>query len=306
MTPESIGHYRIEAELGRGAAGTAFQARDPETGQVVAIKLLSEQMTRDETMQRRFVREMSLLSKLKDKNIVRYFDGGIHDGRFFYAMELVDSGTLKDVLSTRSQIPWPDAVECAAQVASALEHAHEAGIIHRDLKPGNLFLSDNGLVKLGDFGLARDLEGSTLTTAGMTVGTCLYMSPEQIEGRRDITPAADLYALGCLLFETLTGRVPFRGDKPMDVLKQHHGAAPPELADFLPNAPPELGKLICRLMAKKPENRPPAPAKCGGNCSRSWSNSQSQRTRRPKTFPTWSRDYGPHRKSKRGSCPGNR
>lgn len=255
MSVKKIGSYAIEGVLGSGAAGTAYRARHETTGEVVAVKLLSHEMSKDETMQRRFAREIEVLQKLAHPNIVKFYEGGAHDGRLYYAMELVRFGTLKEVLENRGRLSWREAVECTEQVCAALQRAHESDIVHRDLKPPNLFLSDDGLLKLGDFGLARDLSGPTLTQEGMTVGTCLYMAPEQIQGQK-VTPATDIYALGCLLYQMIAGRVPFKGANVVEILDQHFQTAPPDVRIVVEDVPAELAALIQQMMAKEPADRP--------------------------------------------------
>ena len=255
MSVSKIGSYVIDGQLGAGAAGTAYRAHHEDTGLPAAVKLLSHEMTKDETMQRRFVREMKLLEKLEHPNIVRYFEGGLFDGRFYYAMELVEFGTLKDVLQKRQHLTWQEAAECGVQICNALQCADQEDIVHRDLKPLNLFLSEDGLIKLGDFGLARDLKSETLTLDGTTVGTVLYMAPEQIQGL-EITHATDIYALGCLLYEMLSGRVPFAGNNTMAILEQHFHADPPDVRDVMPNVPKALADLLVQMMAKDPAERP--------------------------------------------------
>lgn len=256
MNALQIGDYIVQAELGSGSAGTAYSANHQNDGRLVAIKVLSPEMSADESMQRRFVREMSVMSKLQHPNVVQYIEGGVHDDRFYYVMEHVDSSTLKDILTTRVALSWQEAAECASQICEALQCAHDRGVIHRDLKPGNLFLSSAGLIKLGDFGLARDLGSERLTVEGLTVGTCRYMSPEQIAGHADLSGATDLYALGCLLYEMITGRVPYNGATTFEILDQHHRAAPPDARELAPNCPEDLAKLIQQLLSKKPEDRP--------------------------------------------------
>lgn len=268
MNAQTIGEYVLEGELGSGTAGTAYRARHSETQDVVAIKLLAGEMSEDETMQRRFIREMSVMSKLEHENIVKYFQGGLHEDRFFYVMELVDFATLKEVLANRGALTWQEAAECARQICIALQFAHEHGVIHRDLKPANLFVSNAGLVKLGDFGLARDLGNDRLTIEGFTVGTVRYMPPEQITGEAEITGATDLYALGCLLYEMLTGRVPFDGDTTMDLLNKHITSPPPDVRELAPSCPAELRELLFRLLAKNPADRPPSAGDVAATLSR--------------------------------------
>jgi eukaryotic-like serine/threonine-protein kinase len=251
-----IGPYRIESELGRGSFGAVYLALRDEPPQRVALKVLHESKLLLPEIQNRFVREIALLQRLDHDNIVRHYECGLHEGSIYCAMELVDSGTLKDVLQARTTIPWREAAEVALEVCRGLDHAHRAGCVHRDLKPANLYLSSDGRVKLGDLGLARDLDASRLTADGQTMGTWRYMPPEQITGAADIDGRLDLYALGCILFEMLTGRPPFDGPHFAAIFDQHL-ETPPERVDQLGiEVPTELANLIDHLLAKRPADRP--------------------------------------------------
>ena len=188
--------YEIGSVLGVGTVGTILAAVHRQTGEQVAIKRLHPGVSRDPLIRARFRREMLVLQRLDHPNIVRYLGGGEDDGSLFYAMELVDGGTVKDLLQARGAMEWPVVAEIAKQVCSALQCAHNNGVIHRDLKPGNLFLTKEGEVKLGDFGIARDLKGKDISASGMTVGTRAYMAPEQITGDASVSGKADLYSLG--------------------------------------------------------------------------------------------------------------
>jgi len=257
MHPDRINHYKFIERLGSGASGTAYRAMDTHTQQHVAIKLLSGDAAIQENMQRRFVREMTAMSKLNHANLVRFLDCGIYEGQYYCVMELVDFGTIKQALQLRRTFSWKETARCAIQICAALQHAHGLGIIHRDLKPANLFLSADGLVKLGDFGLARDTNEVTMTADGQTVGTCLYMAPEQIAGEKNIiTGQVDLYSLGCLLYEMLSGSVPFPGNSFVEVVKQHYHVPPPDVRDQVRDCPPEIANLIQQLLAKQPKDRP--------------------------------------------------
>lgn len=171
-------------------------------------------------------------------------------------MELLGGGTLKTVMESTGPLSWHEAADCGRQIASALQHAHNHGIIHRDLKPGNVFLASNAQPKLGDFGIARDQHSDQLTETGMTVGTYAYMPPELVTGETNITGKVDLYALGCLLFELITGRTPFVGDGFVQLFEQHLKSPPPRLRDKAPGTPLELDELVNTLLAKEPESRP--------------------------------------------------
>lgn len=259
MKSQTVGEYELDELLGTGTVGNAYRARHRETGQPAVIKLLQTHAAFEPEVQRRFVREVSIAEKLNHPNIVRHYDCGLHDDQIYFAMELVDCGSLKEVLQRRGRLPWREAVECAIQICTALDHAHQLDVIHRDLKPANLFLSQDGRVKVGDFGLARDLNKTRLTLEGQTVGTCRYMPPEQITGQAQLTGALDLYALGCILYEMLVGRTPFDGRTIIDIFESHlhdEPTPPAELAD----CPAELSELVLRLLAKRPEDRPQSAA----------------------------------------------
>jgi serine/threonine protein kinase len=255
-TEETVGPYILGKCLGRGGFGAVFEARHEETGQKVALKILHNTKELEPEVQRRFVREVLLLKKLDDPNIVRIYEAGLHEGSIYCAMELVQCGTLKDVLTARYRLPWREAAEVTMQVSRALAHAHERGCVHRDLKPANLYLSEDGLVKLGDLGLARDLNDSRLTVAGQTVGTWRYMPPEQIRGEDEIDGRLDIYALGCITFEMIAGHVPFDGNSFPEIFDQHLESAPARLDVLVSNCPTALADLVDKMLEKKPEDRP--------------------------------------------------
>jgi serine/threonine protein kinase len=171
-------------------------------------------------------------------------------------MELVEGGSVRDLLDSHGSLAWQVVLNAAAQVCSALQCAHNHGIIHRDLKPGNLFLTRDGAIKLGDFGIARDVSATDLTGHGLTVGTHAYMAPEQITGDAGISGKADLYALGCCLYEMLTGQKPFIAENFPQLFEQHLRAQPPKPSRIVPQCPPELDEVIVHLLAKKPGDRP--------------------------------------------------
>lgn len=255
-TAEMVGPYVLGRCLGRGGFGAVHAAHHQESQQRAAIKILHGTKELEPEVQRRFVREVVLLKKLDHKNIVRVYEAGLHEGSIYCAMELVECGTLKDVLYSRYRLPWREAAEVTVQVCRALAHAHERGCVHRDLKPANLYLSEDGLVKLGDLGLARDLNDSRLTLAGQTVGTWRYMPPEQITGQDNIDGRLDIYALGCIVFEMIAGRVPFDGPDFVTIFDQHLESAPARLDVLVKDCPLELADLVDNMLAKKSEDRP--------------------------------------------------
>ena len=255
-TGSQIGPYTLGACLGQGGFGAVYEATHQETGQRVAIKFLHESKQLLPEVQNRFVREVSLLKRLDHENIVSLFDAGLHEGMIYCTMELVECGSLKEILSQRQTIPWREAVEVAVQICHALDHAHQRGCVHRDLKPANLYLSEDGVVKLGDMGLARDLDSSRLTASGQTVGTWRYMPPEQIMGLEQIDGRLDLYALACILFEMIAGRVPFEGPNFASIFDQHLEAPPPRLDVVADDCPKPLADLVDQMLEKEPVNRP--------------------------------------------------
>ncbi len=255
-TGEMIGPYLLGECLGRGGFGAVFAATHQETGQRVAIKFLHDTQEMEPEVQKRFVREVALLERFEHENIVGMYDSGLHEGKIFCAMELVECGSLKEVLTVRHQLSWREASEVAQQVCLALAHAHQHDCVHRDLKPANLYLAEDGLVKLGDLGLARDLTDSRLTAEGQTVGTWHYMPPEQITGQADIDGRLDLYALGCILFEMVAGHVPFKGPDFAAIFDQHLESAPARLDVLVPDCPQALADLVDGLLEKRPSARP--------------------------------------------------
>lgn len=256
MARVDLDEYELGERIGVGTVGTIFEARHKQDNQQVAVKLLSPAVSQNQIVVSRFAREMMILEKLAHPNILAYYGGGEHDGQLFFIMELVRGGTLKDMLSTSGTLTWKETAEVVRQLAAALQHAHNHGIIHRDLKPGNVFVTEAGQLKLGDFGIARDTHEQDLTEAGLTVGTYAYMAPELVRGEKGITGQVDLYALGCMTFELLTGRPPFLGDNFAQIFDQHLHAKPPRTAEFGVPCPSELDDLIQSLMAKSPEDRP--------------------------------------------------
>ena len=251
-----LGPFLIEKKLGVGGMGIVYKATYTKNGADVALKVLPLSLTVNKLLVDRFHREMSILKKLKHPRIVQFFGGGSQNGQHFYAMEFVDAGTLADLLREKGRLPWQQAIEFAVQICEALEYAHDHGIVHRDLKPANLFLGQDGKLRLGDFGIARDSDATALTASGSTVGTHAYMAPEQITGKQPISNKTDLYALGCVLFEMLTGRVPFSGAASMEVLLKHINEPPAKIRAEVMDCPVFLEQVVMQLLEKHPDKRP--------------------------------------------------
>ncbi|MCA9111263.1 MAG: serine/threonine protein kinase, partial [Planctomycetaceae bacterium] len=245
-----------ERKLGVGGMGIVYLAKYLKTGQRVAVKVLSPDLMADLKVAKRFEREMAILKKLKHPHIIQYYGGSTSNNQRFYAMELVKGGSLEDLIKKKGPIGWEQAIEYGIQIAQALEHAHAAGVIHRDLKPANLLLTSKGVMKLSDFGIARDTQSTALTAAGKTVGTMSYMAPEQITGKHPISAKTDLYALGCVMFEMLSGRTPFLSETAPEMLFKHISEDPPSIRDFNITVPIWLDQLIQELLEKSPNDRP--------------------------------------------------
>lgn len=255
MAKRRIGPFEIEKQLGVGGMGIVYLATFLKTGQKVALKVLSPTLSENEKVLSRFEREMEILQKLRHKHIVRYYWGGTIKGQKLYAMEIMDGGTLEDWLKRKGRLSWEQTVDCARHICKGLEHAHHAGIVHRDLKPANLFLTKSGYLKIGDFGIARDTTATALTAAGSTVGTYAYMAPEQITGTSAITRKTDLYALGCVMYELLTGRTPFVAETMVEMLQKHLKTDPDRITTEAIDCPVWLEALVMKLLEKDPEKR---------------------------------------------------
>ncbi len=254
MKQIALADLELGPVLGVGTVGTVY--RGIWEGRTVAVKLLHASISTDELIRARFRREMEILEKLEHPHIIRYLGGGERDGQLYYVMEAVEGGTSQDLLTRFGPLSWQEVASIGRQVCSALQHAHNHGIIHRDLKPSNLFLDHEGNVRLGDFGIARDTNSADITSQGLTVGTHAYMSPEQITGEQHVTGKADLYSLGCVLFELLTGNKPFEGSNFAVLFEQHLRKDPPRAADAGVQCPAKLSEIIDQLLRKNPEERP--------------------------------------------------
>jgi len=257
LVGQQIGPFLIEKELGAGAMGAVYRGKYLKTGQVVAVKVMAPGLgTQSGSHSDRFKRESEILKQLNHPNIVRHFGAGKHQGIAYYAMEYVQGETLDRVMARRDRMTWEEVVDLGQQLCAALQHAHEAGIVHRDLKPSNLMILPDGTLKLTDFGIAKDLDVTALTGANCTVGTAAYMSPEQCKGDPNLTNKSDLYSLGIVLYELVTGRKPFITENAMDMFLLHVNGTFERPARIVPEIPVWLDNLICQLMEKKPEQRP--------------------------------------------------
>jgi serine/threonine-protein kinase len=263
LVGQKIGPFTIERELGSGAMGTVYRATFERTGEPVAFKVIGMSMTRNEAALARFEREAAILKSLKHPNIVRWVGTGRYKGLPFFAMEFIDGEALDAVLARRQRLPWEAVVILGRQLCDALDHAHEKTIIHRDLKPSNLMIARDGVLKLTDFGIAKNPELADLTATNTAIGTAAYMSPEQCRGDKNITTKSDLYSMGIVLYELLTGRKPFTAESAIDMFMQHVSGAFVRPIRIVPEIPIWLDNLVCQLLEKKPDHRPRDAATVG-------------------------------------------
>ena len=247
--------YQVMSHLARGGMADVYQGQDTLLNRSVAIKVLHSQFSADEAFVKRFRREAQAAANLSHPNIVGIYDWGQAGGTYFIVMEIVDGRSLRDVLKSEGALLSRRATEIAAETAAALSVAHSAGLVHRDVKPGNILLAKDGTVKVTDFGIARAWDDSQeLTRTGAVMGTATYFSPEQAQG----APAderSDVYALGVVLYEMLTGRPPFMGDSPMSVAFQHVSTEAPPPSSLNPDVPKSLDAVVAKALRKDPAGR---------------------------------------------------
>ncbi len=246
--------YVIRRKLGSGGMADVYLAEDQELGRRVALKLLDERHASDEQFVERFRREAQSAAGLNHPNIVSIFDRGRAEGTYYIAMEYLDGRTLKELLIRNGPTPVPIAIDYARQILGALSFAHRNGIIHRDIKPHNIIVGPDGRLKVTDFGIARS-GASQMTEAGSIVGTAQYLSPEQARGA-PVDPRSDLYSLGIVLYEMLTGQVPFTGDTPVEIAMKHLSQVPEPPSKLRPDVVPhDLDAVVMRALAKDPDQR---------------------------------------------------
>jgi hypothetical protein len=250
------GHYALEREIGRGGMSTVFLAEDLKHRRSVAIKVLSPDLAEALGVER-FLREIETAANLNHPHILPVHDSGEAEGFLFFVMPYVEAESLRELLDREGPLPIPEARRIAASVALALDHAHRRGVIHRDVKPSNILLQD-GEPLLADFGIAFAQDpsgGPRLTHAGLVLGTPGYMSPEQVSGEHDVDGRTDVYSLGCVLYEMLTGELPFGGDSGQAILAKHLVEPAPNVRSSRPDVPAELEVAIARAMGKTPAHR---------------------------------------------------
>jgi serine/threonine protein kinase len=249
------GRYRLERTLGHGGMAVVYLAQDQELGRLVAVKVLARNLADDENVRERFLREARLAGRLSHPNVVQVFDAGEAAGELFIVMEYVPGRTLADC----GKLAAEETVRLALQACAGLQHAHDAGLVHRDIKPGNLLLREDGVLKITDFGIALAAEATQLTQLGTVLGTAAYLAPEQAAGR-DVTAATDIYSLGAVVYELLTGRPPYRFESLADLAqKQQDGVITP-VRDVEPTVPEPVEAVVMRCLARDPRFRPGSAA----------------------------------------------
>ena len=255
MTGELLGgRYSILDTIGEGGMATVYRARDGFLQRTVAIKVLRPQYASDAEFRERFRREAQSAAALSHPNIVNVYDVGREDGSNYIVMECVDGRTLNDIIVSEGRLSVDRTADYSAQILDALDHAHANGVIHRDIKPHNILITRDGRVKVTDFGIARAVSASALTETGRVIGTVNYTSPEQARGA-PATAESDIYSLGVVMYEMLTGKLPFAGDTPVSVALKHVQEEPAPISLLNPTVPPEFERVVMRALAKKPEDR---------------------------------------------------
>jgi eukaryotic-like serine/threonine-protein kinase len=247
------GRYRIVRKLGSGGMADVYLAEDEELGRRIAIKILNDRHANDDSFVERFRREAKNAAGLSHPNIVSIYDRGEAEGTYYIAMEYLDGRSLKELVVARGPLPIPDAIDATRQVLAALRFAHRKGVVHRDIKPHNVMADADGRLKVTDFGIAR-AGVSQMTEAGSIIGTAQYLSPEQARGAA-VDQRSDLYSVGVVLYEMLTGTTPFSGETPVEIAMKHLSDPPRPPSVERPDIPPDLDMIVLRALAKNPDDR---------------------------------------------------
>jgi serine/threonine protein kinase len=246
--------YEIIEELGKGGMGKVYRVEDKKIKEEVALKLINPEIASDKKTIERFTNELKMARKIAHRNVCRMFDLGEEKGMHYITMEYVRGEDLKSMIRMTGQLGLGTTINIAKQVCEGLTEAHRLGIIHRDLKPQNIMIDKEGNARIMDFGIARSLEAKSITVAGVIIGTPEYMSPEQVEGK-EVDCRSDIYSLGVILYEMVTGQLPFEGDTPLSIAMKHKSEAPPNPKWQNAQIPDRLSEVILRCMKKDREKR---------------------------------------------------
>ncbi|MGD8538954.1 MAG: protein kinase [Candidatus Aminicenantes bacterium] len=248
------GRYQIIEELGKGGMGWVYRAMDKKLSEEVALKLIKPEIASDKKTVQRFSNELKIARKIAHKNVGKMYDLNEEDGTHYITMEYVPGQDLKGLIRQSKQLTVGTAISITQQICDGLSEAHSLGVVHRDLKPSNIMIDKNGNARIMDFGIARSVEGKGLTGAGIMIGTPEYMAPEQVEGK-EVDARTDIYSLGIILYEMLTGRVPFEGDTALSVAVKHKTEMPKAPTEYNERIPEDLNRLILRCLEKDKEKR---------------------------------------------------
>jgi eukaryotic-like serine/threonine-protein kinase len=260
MVPTMLAdRYQLGELIATGGMGSVHRAIDTHLGRPVAVKILKRVLADDATFLERFRREARAAAAISHPGVARVYDYGERSSEPFIVMELVEGDTLAERIARHGRLPWRQAFAIAEQVAAALSAAHEHDVVHRDVKPANILIDQSGRVKVTDFGIARAARATTLTRPGMVLGSANYVAPEQAQGN-SVGPAADLYSLGCVLFETVVGTTPYQGRSAVAIATQHVSAPVPDPRDHVAELPEAAARLIMRSLGKQPGERFPSAA----------------------------------------------
>ncbi len=251
--PTQIGRYQIKSELGRGGMATVYRAYDPSFDREVAIKVLPREMLHDEQFRSRFEREIKMVAGLEHPAIVPVYDVGNEDGQPYFVMRLMTGGSLTGLIA-KGKVPLEETATIVSKIAQGLSYAHKKGIIHRDLKPDNILFDDNGDPFISDFGVARLAESTSNLTGSGVIGTPAYMSPEQAQGI-EIDSRSDVYGLGVIVYQMLSGQQPYSADTPMGVVIKHITEPVPDILSMIPTLPAGVDKIIKSALAKDKDKR---------------------------------------------------
>jgi serine/threonine protein kinase len=258
LSGKSLGNYQIQELLGKGGMAEVYKAYHEKLDRFVTIKVLHPYLVEGEDFLARFEREAKAVAGLRHANIVQIHDFNVEDDHYYMVMEFINGGTLQEKLmalsKTSSYLPVEQVVSILSQVGAALDFAHKNGILHRDIKPSNVLLDSQGNAFLADFGIARMMSTTQFTATGALIGTPTYMSPEQGQGL-ELDPASDIYSLGIVLFEMLTGKTPFASDTPLAVIHKHIHEPPPKASELRPEIPASVEAVIDKAIAKNPLDR---------------------------------------------------